>query len=587
VQLITDLSTPKTQRFGFLLSALVLTIATVLPAAAQSLESQGRDPANPAFDADGYRRAQLLMPVLLENGETQVEPDWAEGPAPPAIELEAPPLELFEAGKAATAPVPNRRYDEVRQKSSHNSFQKQEAILDQMIYHRIRSLELDIHHSKGPDWPITPQDWYVYHDADDDWETTCHRLSDCLDELRSFHDAYPQHEVVTVFLDLKDDWRSGVDPWDLDLRIDDHMPSSMLYRPIDLAWRCGSGSLQTAASTCGWPFLRDLRGKFIFALTGDIDKLDEYVLDGAQALFRTAFVAPKLKHLDLLDDQNHNYAVFFNMETDHQDWAANVGMRHFISRSYYVNDEDLWNDAESFGVNHLATDKINFHQDVWSRTHNAQGWPFECFSPCASGLKELDRTLGVEVDSKDIWDSSDNFRFLYEYTGPENKLWTTAVNTRNSHTEDWAKGCLMARSTLSSDSPYFAVCRPNDDYRLRIQWRYFAGGPSDRTDADVVPSDTIDEESITHIGLLTFSDNRCVAGYGSQDGATWSLIGYKCFSVPLNRQGLASSSHEGGTIKFLYTNVEKNGVPYYLSTFPFSANVGTVWFADAFDGVFP
>jgi hypothetical protein len=53
----------------------------------------------------------------------------------------------------------------------------------------------------------------------------------------------------------------------------------------------------------------------------------------------------------------------------------------------------------------------------------------------AAVFQEIGRTLGVEVDGKDIWDSSDHFRFLYEVSPPETHFWTTAVNTRNSHTE--------------------------------------------------------------------------------------------------------------------------------------------------------
>ena len=37
------------------------------------------------------------------------------------------------------------RYDDVRQKSIHNTFQRIEGIYDQIVYWRVRSLEADIH----------------------------------------------------------------------------------------------------------------------------------------------------------------------------------------------------------------------------------------------------------------------------------------------------------------------------------------------------------------------------------------------------------------------------------------------------------
>ena len=39
------------------------------------------------------------------------------------------------------------RYDSVRQKSIHNTFQRTEGIYDQIVYWRVRSLEADIHTS--------------------------------------------------------------------------------------------------------------------------------------------------------------------------------------------------------------------------------------------------------------------------------------------------------------------------------------------------------------------------------------------------------------------------------------------------------
>ena len=578
-----------------------LTFALILASSCPQLAiGQDLGAENPTFDEAQYRRIQWSMPVLLETGESEVE-SWDGSVPPPTFQLTAgavDPVAVHTKTASLTKAVPNRRYNEVQQKSSHNSFQKQEALIDQLVYHRIRSLELDLHTSKGSSWPIRSQDWYVYHVDSLDADTTCHRFSDCLDELRSFHDANPDHEVVTVFLDIKDPWQTSVNPTDLDTRIRSHLPNSMVFRPADWLWTHCSGetTLQGAAKNCKWPWLRDLRGKFIFVLTGNSPELEDYVSDGvtagAAALARTAFVAHQIDDADAINA--NNYGVFFNIKgygvtngaTGNMKLALNVDSSGYVSRAYYLNTYANFYVARSYGAHHLATDKINFEQDTWSKTHNDAGWPFQCFDACSTTLEEGHRTIGVEVDSEDIWGSSDHFRFHYEITSGTN-FWTAAINTKNSHTEDWAKGCLMARQSFSSDSPYFAVCRPNDDHRLRIQWRSSTGGSTNRTDGNIVPDDTVDEESISRVALYVYNNDTCAAGYGSLDGNSWKLIGYKCFGGPLSRQGLASSSHGGGKVKFLYSSVRKNGMLYSKNTFPYSYNFGTVRSAQVFDGVFP
>ena len=75
------------------------------------------------------------------------------------------------------------RYNEVRQTSSHNSFQRSEGIYDQVVYWRIRSLEIDLHHGK-PFRDALKKDWYIYHVAGIDPDTTVDRFSGFLQICR-------------------------------------------------------------------------------------------------------------------------------------------------------------------------------------------------------------------------------------------------------------------------------------------------------------------------------------------------------------------------------------------------------------------
>jgi hypothetical protein len=57
--------------------------------------------------------------------------------------------------------VRDLRYNEVRQTSSHNAFQRPEGIYDQVVYWRVRSLEIDLHRGK-PGRDALKKDWYIY-----------------------------------------------------------------------------------------------------------------------------------------------------------------------------------------------------------------------------------------------------------------------------------------------------------------------------------------------------------------------------------------------------------------------------------------
>jgi len=68
------------------------------------------------------------------------------------------------------------RYNEVRHTSSHNVFQRFEGIYDQVVYWRVRSLEIDLHRGK-PFRDSLKRDWYVYHVALIDPDTSADRFS--------------------------------------------------------------------------------------------------------------------------------------------------------------------------------------------------------------------------------------------------------------------------------------------------------------------------------------------------------------------------------------------------------------------------
>jgi hypothetical protein len=499
------------------------------------------------------------------------------------------------------------RFNEVQQKAVHNSYDRDEALLDQLIYHRVRALELDIHIGKWT-WPEVPGDWYVYHTNGPGLNnTSCHRFSDCLRELSAFQSATPEHEVTTIFVDLKDAFQaSGHAPEDLDTRILGGLDKSALFTPADLLARCpGATSLRAAvAGACAWPTLAELRGKIVFALTGgDLcgpsSVLGAYLGQGAATTSRVAFVAPDLsdtcplsKHDTLAPD-----AVFFNMDYSNVDKAKGVDDAGLVSRVYHggatggLDQEDHWTTAKADKAHFLATDKVNFEETPWAVTHNTLGYPFSCFAGCDPALEEKARILSLRVRSGDLWGSSDHFDFLYKDDESGAGTWTAQISTANSHVEPFAKGCLMARAALSADSAYFAVCRPADAHVIRVQSRPKTGADTSETEVPLLPSDTIVNESVTFVKLelLGPAATPTAKGYASQDGVTWVLIASASLPMPLPYRGVTASGHGSATpVKFLFGDLTKNAdsaTPMTLSSLPKHTQFGDCSLAEAFDGV--
>src|SRR5690242_15217668 len=128
----------------------------------------------------------------------------------PAAQALAPPRERG-PGRASPSVDPSVPYDHAVQSSAHNAFEREEPLLDQLVYDRIRSLELDIHASRAGQ-AAPPNDWFVYHEDIDlpgNRDSSCTLLSDCLRLVSAFHNAVPHHEVVTLWLDLKDAFIDG------------------------------------------------------------------------------------------------------------------------------------------------------------------------------------------------------------------------------------------------------------------------------------------------------------------------------------------------------------------------------------------
>lgn len=473
-----------------------------------------------------------------------------------------PTLSTPEGADASLARSPiNVRYDDVQMKGVHNAYQRDEALPDQLVYHRVRAIELDIHTGKTGR-PNVAGDWYVYH-AWPDTATSCDMLSDCLIEVGAWHRDHPNHDVLTLVLDLKDGFSASWSADDLDAMLVDAFGAD-LFAPADLLDACPTASNLQAAVTgaCDWPTIETLRGRVMVEMTGQAN-LNAYAGSDAVAATRVGFVGwdvASAADVGAAPDR----AVFFNMDVADLAVASTVRSQGFVARAYGVNSSGDWSAALAAGVQQLATDKVNFEVDAWAKTHNSRGFPFAC-QPGAAGCslgsadEELDLLL-MGVDSGDIWGSADDFAFLYDVLPPnQTHIWKAGVSTANSHIEDYGKGCLMARAAATRGAAYLAVCRPADVHEARVQIRTSSGGGTTATEVDLTPAGMeMDESSVWHLALAV--QGRCARGLASADGVTWTTIAQRCFNQQLRYQGIAVSSHGDGLHHYVFSKPMLDGV---------------------------
>lgn len=480
-------------------------------------------------------------------------------------------------------PYSSIRYNQVRQKSSHNSFQRKEGIYDQMLYWRLRSLEFDIHVDKGLS-PNLTGNWYIYHTAVVDEDTTVDKLSDLMTILQGFDRAVRDHEITTIFLDLKDSFDGSHTPEQLDNLLLNALGAGRILTPANVA---SSNNLQAGVAS-GWPHLSDLRGKFVFVLTGggldeEDSKLNDYVAGGANAHARTCFVAPRIN--SAADITAHDYAIFFNLERSQAGaLAPRIFSAGFVSRIYEADSQSEFDAMKRDQVHHIATNKINAIVDPWSATDNSKGWPFEGIAITVSQSQtEPGVVYGVTAASEDLWGKDDSFYYFSASASNADRTWISFISSPDSDVEDYAKGSLMARASSASDAAYFAVVRPGKDHGLRIQYRPKAGDSTEEIEEPVAVEHTVSNNTLGFAKLSITNGGKYAQGWGSVDGSTWVFLGSYSFSEALQYQGFGTSSHdEDEKVRFLFFQVEHPATP--SSRFSIGDDVSET---AAFQGIYP
>ena len=263
------------------------------------------------------------------------------------------------------------RYNETCWKATHNSYAKPESLATQLAHdlaqphqYGARGLELDLYHDK------LMREFWVAH-----WppslETNERPLSHYLQELSAWSGA-GDHDPVTITLDIKK-MRGGPDGWQgvLDRYLIRHLGEARIFGPSAFAG-AGQTTLVKAVHHQKWPTIGELRGKFVFVLSGTEERKKQYV---RQPFERVCFADRSLNLSLIKPSKTSGNRIFlncnltaldrFDVETDDIGWDLKTLDRRFdyivndtryVTRGYGLNRSKSWDRAAKLGVNARATD---------------------------------------------------------------------------------------------------------------------------------------------------------------------------------------------------------------------------------------
>lgn len=258
-----------------------------------------------------------------------------------------------------------------------------------------------------------PDDWKavmakpgfkVLHVQDIDFRAVCVTFVACLQDLKAWSKAHPDHVPILVTLNAKDDsipMPNSVHPLKFNTRAFDALDAEILsvFGKDDLVTpdqvQGASPTLRDAVTTRGWPTLGATRGKFIFALDESGDKIAAYIggrksLEGRVMFVNTTEDAPAAAYLTLnetsdipriADDVKKGFLVRTRADAD--------------TAEARVNDTSRRDKALVSGAQYVSTDYM--HPDTRFGPYQAR-MPVGVIAAC-NPLRGPERCAGLPVEA--------------------------------------------------------------------------------------------------------------------------------------------------------------------------------------------
>ncbi len=211
----------------------------------------------------------------------------------------------------------------------------------------------------------------VLHVQDIDFRAVCITFVDCLQELKTWSKAHPDHVPILVTLNAKDDaipMPDSVTPLKFDTKAFDALDAEILsvFGKDDLVTpdqvQGNAPTLREAILNNGWPTLGATRGRFIFALDESGDKITAYIggrksLEGRVMFVNTDEASPAAAYLTLnetadlpriADDVKKGFLVRTRADADTVEARVNDTSRRdkaLVSGAQYVSTDYMHPDT--------------------------------------------------------------------------------------------------------------------------------------------------------------------------------------------------------------------------------------------------
>jgi hypothetical protein len=263
----------------------------------------------------------------------------------------------------------NLCYDQLAFKASHNSYERDESVLQQLHWSVVdsfnggcRGLEFDINRFSDESNGTTASYFQVNHDQHGEGPF----LATYLQDLLSFHESDPDHDPIFVSLDIKsEDGSVTVFPDEIDNYLTAFFDKFLICTPAQVM---PDESLDLVANLqeTGWPLLSDLRGKFIFCLSGTEEWKSTYaVTDPRQRLCFADFGVDDDDTETPVTGGPRAVANLHLSSDDYSRWkqlVPSLRAQRLLVRAYVLNSDGIWDKAQGAGVNVLSTDKVSDYE---------------------------------------------------------------------------------------------------------------------------------------------------------------------------------------------------------------------------------
>lgn len=218
--------------------------------------------------------------------------------------------------------------------ASHNSYEKKYASNFEEVLNYVQAIEIDIWDSYSLlRKKYLHENWYVRHSPfrKGNFNNLNGSFKDYLVFLKSWSDQNPNHSVITIFIDKKQNWKEANNPEEFDKLIESIFSKNRLYTPKNLVEN-------------EFHSLENLKRKFIFVITDATlfnkeGPLNEYLKQRKDSAI--AFVAPSIKkEVDIINPPkiSNTYISkikFYNMHYKYSKLVSKVREYKVLSRVYH------------------------------------------------------------------------------------------------------------------------------------------------------------------------------------------------------------------------------------------------------------